>query len=328
MSSAWKQIHRMKRFTVGAMTTPKYYGWWSKRVIDNVPRPREEGVRSIEEYLRVVPSEIEIIKQDFEKRNSELGNKTEQLEEEKMHLRLDVDVQKLETEKLRTRKNKAEKDLNSLKIDYKNLSSSMKTASAKKPLPNNTDKGLNMISGNMGRKIKADIAEVRTLLKWVWKRMVEWGLISSNLEGRCEEMRDYYEFYHEEGSKIQECTEFRDLVQGMMDDKEMEFYEEVQEEGSICASEPTTRVSKINHPVVIISRPRNNEAKVPVTPKIIIKKPATFPYKDNKKVPWNYACNTTIQGREILASTIKEDQGMGSYMRSGKRYDLISPPAE
>ncbi|MFQ6647899.1 hypothetical protein Gotur_021553, partial [Gossypium turneri] len=24
--------YQMKRFTVGAMTTPKYYGWWSKRV--------------------------------------------------------------------------------------------------------------------------------------------------------------------------------------------------------------------------------------------------------------------------------------------------------
>ncbi|MBA0787925.1 hypothetical protein Gotri_026838 [Gossypium trilobum] len=128
MSSAWKQIHWMKRFIVGAMTTPEYYGWWSKRVNDNIPRPREEGVRSIEEYLQVVPSEIEIIKQDFENRNSELGKKIEQLEEKKMHLRLDVDVQKLETEKLRKGKNKAEKDLDSLKIDYKKLRLSMKTA--------------------------------------------------------------------------------------------------------------------------------------------------------------------------------------------------------
>ncbi|MBA0635673.1 hypothetical protein Godav_029669 [Gossypium davidsonii] len=75
----------------------------------------------MEEYLQVVPSEIEIIAQDFEKRNSELRKKIEQLEEEKMHLRLDVDVQKLETEKLRKGKNKAEKDLDSLKIDYKKL---------------------------------------------------------------------------------------------------------------------------------------------------------------------------------------------------------------
>ncbi|MFQ6667504.1 hypothetical protein Gotur_033501 [Gossypium turneri] len=38
------------------MTTPEYYEWWSKRVNDNIPRLREEDVRSIEEYLQVVPS--------------------------------------------------------------------------------------------------------------------------------------------------------------------------------------------------------------------------------------------------------------------------------
>ncbi|MBA0647999.1 hypothetical protein Goklo_015796 [Gossypium klotzschianum] len=41
MSNAWKKIHRMKRFDVGSMTTPKYYGWRSKRVNDNIPEPSE-----------------------------------------------------------------------------------------------------------------------------------------------------------------------------------------------------------------------------------------------------------------------------------------------
>ncbi|MBA0817776.1 hypothetical protein Gohar_027898 [Gossypium harknessii] len=48
------------------------------------------------------------------------------MEEEKMNLRLDIDAQKLETEKLRKAKNKAEKDLDSLKTDYKSLRCSMK----------------------------------------------------------------------------------------------------------------------------------------------------------------------------------------------------------
>ncbi|MBA0575154.1 hypothetical protein Golob_024636 [Gossypium lobatum] len=42
----------MKRFTIRAMATPEYYGWWSKRVNDNIPRPREEYIRSIEEHLQ------------------------------------------------------------------------------------------------------------------------------------------------------------------------------------------------------------------------------------------------------------------------------------
>ncbi|MBA0771976.1 hypothetical protein Gotri_007427 [Gossypium trilobum] len=50
------------------------------------------------------------------------------MEEEKMNLRLDMDVQKLEIEKLRKVKNKAEGDLDSLKTDYKKLCFSMRTA--------------------------------------------------------------------------------------------------------------------------------------------------------------------------------------------------------
>ncbi|MBA0878157.1 hypothetical protein Goshw_004902, partial [Gossypium schwendimanii] len=50
------------------------------------------------------------------------------MEEEKINLRLDIDVQKLETEKLRKRKNKVEEELDSLKTDYKKLRLSMKTA--------------------------------------------------------------------------------------------------------------------------------------------------------------------------------------------------------
>ncbi|MBA0753589.1 hypothetical protein Gogos_020418 [Gossypium gossypioides] len=117
----------MKRFTVGAMTTPEYYEWWSKRVNDNIPAPGEGGIQSIEEHLQVVPSELEIIKQDFEKRSSEWGKRIEQLEEEKMRLGLDVDIHKLEAEKLRKGKNKAEEDLDSLKTDYKELRLSMRT---------------------------------------------------------------------------------------------------------------------------------------------------------------------------------------------------------
>ncbi|MFQ6652199.1 hypothetical protein Gotur_024177 [Gossypium turneri] len=111
----------MKILAVSPMTTPEYSGWCSKRDNDNIPGPREGYVRSIEEHLQVVLSELEIIKQDFEKRSFELGKRIEQLEEEKMRLGLDVDIHKLEAEKLRKRKNTIEEDLDSLKTDYKKL---------------------------------------------------------------------------------------------------------------------------------------------------------------------------------------------------------------
>ncbi|MFQ6661322.1 hypothetical protein Gotur_029523, partial [Gossypium turneri] len=63
----------------------------------------------------------------FERRNSELEKKIEQMEEEKMNIKLDIDVQKLETENLRKGKRKAEEDLISLKTDYKKLRLSVRT---------------------------------------------------------------------------------------------------------------------------------------------------------------------------------------------------------
>ncbi|MFQ6660517.1 hypothetical protein Gotur_029008 [Gossypium turneri] len=128
MANAWNQTSRMKRLAVGPMTTPEYSEWWVRRINDNIPGPSLKNSQSIEEHLRVVPSELEIIKQDFERRNAELEKKIEQMEEEKMNLRLDVDVQKLKVGKLRKGKNKAEEELDSLKTDYKKLRLSMRTA--------------------------------------------------------------------------------------------------------------------------------------------------------------------------------------------------------
>ncbi|MFQ6629699.1 hypothetical protein Gotur_007728, partial [Gossypium turneri] len=71
----------MKRLAVGPITTPEYIEWWGRRINDNIPGPSQ---------------------------GDKLEKKIEQIEEEKMNLRLDMDVHKLETEKLRKGKNKEE----------------------------------------------------------------------------------------------------------------------------------------------------------------------------------------------------------------------------
>ncbi|XP_017604775.1 uncharacterized protein LOC108451617 [Gossypium arboreum] len=100
ISNAWKKTYWMKRLAVGSMVTLEYNKWFRERVNDNSPRSRSKGTQPMEEQLQVAPSELEIIRQDFEKKSSELRKRIEQLEGEKMNLRLDVDVQKSEAEKL------------------------------------------------------------------------------------------------------------------------------------------------------------------------------------------------------------------------------------
>ncbi|KAL1149077.1 hypothetical protein V6Z11_A10G167800 [Gossypium hirsutum] len=112
LSDAWKQTCWMKRLAVGSIVTLEYSEWFRKRINDNIPRPSLENARPIGEQLRIAPSELEIIRQDFEKKSSELRKKIEQSE----------------AEKWRKGKTKAEEDLNSLKTDYKKLRLSMRTA--------------------------------------------------------------------------------------------------------------------------------------------------------------------------------------------------------
>ncbi|MFQ6656692.1 hypothetical protein Gotur_026690, partial [Gossypium turneri] len=128
MANAWNQTRRMKRLVVGPMKTSEYNEWYVRRINDNSPGPSSENSQSIEEHFRVIPSELEIIKQDLERRNAELEKKIEQMEEEKVNLKLDIDAQKLKTEGLRKGKRKVEEDLNSLKTDYKRLRLSVRTA--------------------------------------------------------------------------------------------------------------------------------------------------------------------------------------------------------
>ncbi|MBA0729199.1 hypothetical protein Golax_025662, partial [Gossypium laxum] len=113
---------RMKRLAVGPIVTPEYIEWWGRRINDNISGPSQ---------------------------GDKLEKKIEQIEEENMNLRLDIDVQKLEIEKLRKGKNKAEEDLDTLKTDYKRFRCWMKAAGLGK-----TSEQWNQEI--QGEKIKAD----------------------------------------------------------------------------------------------------------------------------------------------------------------------------
>ncbi|KAA3485066.1 hypothetical protein EPI10_007099 [Gossypium australe] len=190
---------------------------------------------------------------------------------------------------------------------------------AENPLPNHSDKGVNAIVENGGKRIKVDVAEVKTPLRWVWKQMVNEGLIMQESGEEPERVRKYCEFHADVGHDIQECIKFRVIVQNLMDNKEMEFYEEIEgsKEGEVYASEEgsTKKVYGVNHPVVIILRPRFGEAGVPIVPKVIIQKPVAFPYKDSKSVLWNYDCNVMIPREENPANTSKKEAHRSVLMK-------------
>ncbi|MBA0759809.1 hypothetical protein Gotri_022635 [Gossypium trilobum] len=66
----------MKRFAANPMTTPEYDWWCGKRINDNILVSSQENTRPIEEHLQVILSELEIVKQDFEKKRNEKKERT------------------------------------------------------------------------------------------------------------------------------------------------------------------------------------------------------------------------------------------------------------
>ncbi|KAK5775247.1 hypothetical protein PVK06_043119 [Gossypium arboreum] len=128
VSSAWKKTCRLKGVATSLATTPEYIEWRGRRVNDNIPKPSLEGARPMEEYLQVRPSESEIMKQEFERKNLEFEKRIAKLEEKKMYLSLDVDVQKMELEKERKEKRKIEEDRDDLKEHYKRAQVSLRRA--------------------------------------------------------------------------------------------------------------------------------------------------------------------------------------------------------
>ncbi|MBA0770036.1 hypothetical protein Gotri_018715 [Gossypium trilobum] len=418
------------------MTTPEYSLWWGRRINDNIPMSSQEDIPPIEEHLSAVPSELEIIKQDFEKRSSELGKKIEQLEEEKIRLGLDDDIHKLEAEKLRKGKNKAEEDLDSLKTDYKKLHLSIRTAGLGKTSEQwrqeineeNTRAGLRaQVAGlekslhqyhsrNSAIELRASLSKIEELKGKIreledalqnyelWVELLDrsneqWQEQHHRSQGQIRE-RDYImgeavaqshmvnsrddqedpayppgftptntkaqpemcsqrvpvtiKPQHQAGASVPmnfptgsgsnpgdnptnpvvldlddvtsgemienaiRCGKIevgesakRAMVQNLMDNKELEFYEEIKglEEGEFYTSEEgsTGKSQRANHPVVIISWPRSTEAGIQMAPRVIIQKHVSFPYKDSKRVLWNYDCNVMISGEENPVNASEED---------------------
>ncbi|KAA3460987.1 RNA-directed DNA polymerase (Reverse transcriptase), Ribonuclease H-like protein [Gossypium australe] len=179
------------------------------------------------------------------------------------------------------------------------------------PLLDHANNGVNMMGENIRKRIKTNVAEIKTPLRWVWKQWVNNGLIMQESREELKEAGRYCEFHAERDHDIQECPKFRAIVQHLMDNKEMEFYEE---EG------PSRKVYGGNYPAVIISRPKAGGAGTPIIPKVIIQKPVALPYRDNKRVPWSYECKVIIPGKGNPVNAVEENRDEGFFTRSGRRY--------
>ncbi|XP_016751729.1 uncharacterized protein [Gossypium hirsutum] len=191
------------------------------------------------------------------------------------------------------------------------------TPNTENPLPNHDDQGVNAIGEASERRMKENVAEVRMPMKVIWEEIMKRGMITSRRER--EKMGNYCEFHGEEGYETQNYKEFRALVQGFIDNKELQNFEGSSYKREISVLEDEQKGT--SRPRIIISLPGNNEVGTLAMHKVIIHKPTPFPYKNNKRVPWSYNCSVTVPEEENIASASKDVQVEGSHTWNGKRYD-------
>ncbi|KAK8554935.1 hypothetical protein V6N13_016189 [Hibiscus sabdariffa] len=72
------------------MFTIDYEAWRTRRGFDNIPLPDQKNVLSFEEHLKVVPTEVEVMRHECEVEKNELKRRIRELETQSRDLYLDV----------------------------------------------------------------------------------------------------------------------------------------------------------------------------------------------------------------------------------------------
>ncbi|KAK9042316.1 hypothetical protein V6N11_017393 [Hibiscus sabdariffa] len=108
----------------------------------------------------------------------------------------------------------------------------------------------------------------------------------------------------------------------MMNNKELEFFERIPDQKieDVCASKdsPMQRGFAGCKPLFIKVSPKSVESSPMTAPRVVIKAPTPFPYKDSLQVPWKYNCEVS---EPVKADKTEENVNeVGNFTRSGRCY--------
>ena len=134
----------------------------------------------------------------------------------------------------------------------------------------------------------------------------------------------YYQYHNKVmGHSIQECPEFLEIIQEMMDGGKIEFC------GRIKEQDVSVLLEEVRKPLTVFYRGGGQQAvkETPQAPtlKLVIKVPTPFRYTSDKAVPWNYTSQTVTPVPQAVAEqkpekSINDVTGMEGMTRSERCY--------
>ena len=154
-------------------------------------------------------------------------------------------------------------------------------------MPKHSGPKINTILEGTTEGRKPCVKGIITPIRVIYKELIQAKLLQSKREGVIEKKRlskGYYQYHDEiQGHVIQECTEFRNIVQSLMDRKEIEFSESIHPSinvitGTTYSGTPSSVGPK---PITIF---HDNEAARVEVPKVsilvlMVEVPRPFPYE-------------------------------------------------
>ncbi|XP_052735483.1 uncharacterized protein LOC128197475 [Vigna angularis] len=184
--------------------------------------------------------------------------------------------------------------------------------------------------GGVGHSIERCLAfkyKVQALIDFGWLKFQEdkpsieanptiWALIKVGLLKGDYDVGITCALHPDDGHSIEECVEFEDILQDLLDrslmqvchkDNEEEVFTQIGVESDVTLPEP-----------LMIHFTRTTPTSVAEgKPSVVIRAPSPFPYKSEKVVPWRYGAHALDEGKGTDPA-IENISGIGGMTRSGR----------
>ncbi|KAL4303321.1 hypothetical protein GQ457_10G009260 [Hibiscus cannabinus] len=118
IQKAWTQPRRVETEKARPMFTIDYEAWRTRHGFDNIPLPDQKNVLSFEEHLKVVPTEVEVVRHECEVEKNELKRRIRELETQSRDLDLDVVYYKKQLRNVEKERDQLAEDFTDLQASH------------------------------------------------------------------------------------------------------------------------------------------------------------------------------------------------------------------
>ncbi|KAJ1412110.1 G-patch domain [Sesbania bispinosa] len=156
-----------------------------------------------------------------------------------------------------------------------------------------------------------------TPLRVIFKELCKAGWVNGNIAGD-----DMCGLHSDTDHTIEDCEEFKRMLQDMMDRKLVQ----IGCGGNIVDVSVIDYSASTSPKPLVVHYTRNAAVRTTNRPiPITIQVPTSFPYKDNKAVPWRYDVEVLVGDRQVGETNVDTPNvtniaGVGGMTRSGRIY--------